>query len=322
MYYLPFSSHSNFHELEMFVASVRPAVLRCVVNFTKNSLVNVRNIKEWHNYTYVLRTMQQRGVPLLRDLYVRFETRSEDYKFACDPQNRESFMEALGLDGQDAKADDVRGYSTKTFAQQNFADRVIEHPEMMEEFRPKVPVPKPKGKDQKIDRMIKKANNQKQKAIKGKPSNPDKLVQKLHGQDFKLEDKAEESRDYIPTLGKSIEVFTKLTEENQRRSESELGDSDGHHLGYLAKSLGELEDSRGGLSLSQEGESDYESVDFEEDGECGSPDKYSDQQTTAHKQDGGQLSSEHKNHDDTGEDFYLGAVFGASLSKPTDNQPN
>ena len=51
---IPYSSHSNFQEIEQFVASVRPAVLKCVVNFHKDTFDKVGNIKYFHQYSYNL----------------------------------------------------------------------------------------------------------------------------------------------------------------------------------------------------------------------------------------------------------------------------
>lgn len=201
--------------------------------------------------------MQQRGVPLLRDLYVRFETRSADYKYACDPTNREAIIEALALEPEHKEGDDVRVYSTRTYAHQNFTDQILEHPEILDKFRPKVPVPKPKGKDQKIDRMVKKAAKEKELKKKGtKKTNPNRLVNQVLEQGDSIENQISGSRDYVPTLGKSIEVFQKISEDKERRQERNTGSFEEKSLGYEGKELS--------TSIVEEGRPEEEMEEVEE----------------------------------------------------------
>lgn len=95
---VPYSSHSNFTELEKLVCSVRPAVLRCIVGFHKEGLTgSIGDIKYYHQYSYVLRNIKQRGPPLFNEKYVSLSKASENYKQTRLIETRRKLNEILCL---------------------------------------------------------------------------------------------------------------------------------------------------------------------------------------------------------------------------------
>ena len=59
-YFVPYSSHSNFKEIEAFVASVRPSVLKCVVRESKSNLQKIGTGTSTHfnSYMFSLQSMR------------------------------------------------------------------------------------------------------------------------------------------------------------------------------------------------------------------------------------------------------------------------
>lgn len=78
-YTVPFSSHSNFNELEMFVASVRPGVIKNLNPIARDPLRKTGDIKNIVQYQYFLQNMYKRGLDYFNQKYVDPSTLSHEY---------------------------------------------------------------------------------------------------------------------------------------------------------------------------------------------------------------------------------------------------
>jgi len=96
-YIVPYSSHSNFKEIEQFVASLSPAVLKCVVRENQSSFKKIGNIKQLTSYMFTLQNLKQRGYDFLVKAYVNEKTASKNYLKYMNIAAKEELMEALGL---------------------------------------------------------------------------------------------------------------------------------------------------------------------------------------------------------------------------------
>ena len=97
-YYVPFSSHSNFNEMEKLVASIQPAVLKPVVPVKLGGLDYVGNIKHFHQYKYNLQNLKQRGLEFLKEQYTNRSRASNAYKkYAFSSENQRKLMKRLGV---------------------------------------------------------------------------------------------------------------------------------------------------------------------------------------------------------------------------------
>lgn len=185
-YKVPYSSHSNFREIEQLVASIRPAVLKCIVSLANGIIDHIRGVKYFNQYSWCLRNIKQRGQDLFIDKYVDFDARSDEYRGLQSIDAKQRIEVILGIDFSEShteKLEDTRAYSVKTFASIDDEDTKFEDG-YTREF--KKDEPKEKGKNMKIDRMVKKLNKENEKVnkkIKGttkRPIDQDKLVNNLY----------------------------------------------------------------------------------------------------------------------------------------------
>lgn len=97
-YIVPYSSHSNFKEIELFVASLRPAVLKCVVRENRSNYQKLGNIKQQFNtYMFTLQSLKQTGYDLLIKKYADIKTASPEYLSLMNPLVIAEVSEKLGL---------------------------------------------------------------------------------------------------------------------------------------------------------------------------------------------------------------------------------
>jgi len=95
---VPYSSHSNFKEIEMFVASLRPAVLKCVVRENRSNYQKLGNIKQQFNtYMFTLQSLKQTGYDLLVKKYADIKAASPEYLSLMNPHIIAEISEKLGL---------------------------------------------------------------------------------------------------------------------------------------------------------------------------------------------------------------------------------
>ncbi|KAL4481424.1 hypothetical protein ABPG72_010577 [Tetrahymena utriculariae] len=97
-YLLPYSLHSNFEELELFVRSIYPSVLNTVVrNQAKGEKIN--NITQFSAYMVTLMNLKQRGVEFFQKNYIDFSTISKNYQnLMLNSENVSKINKALGLE--------------------------------------------------------------------------------------------------------------------------------------------------------------------------------------------------------------------------------
>lgn len=95
---VPYSSHSNYEEIEQFVASLRPAVLKCVVRENRSSYQKIGNIKQQFNsYMFTLQSLKQTGYDLLVKKYTNIAAASKEYLALMNPSAMNLISEKLGL---------------------------------------------------------------------------------------------------------------------------------------------------------------------------------------------------------------------------------
>ena len=98
-YFVPYSSHSNLREIEAFVASVRPSVLKCVVRESKSNLQKIGTGTSTHfnSYMFSLQSMRQTGYELLLKKYVDIKTASKEFLSLMNPGVMTEISKRLGL---------------------------------------------------------------------------------------------------------------------------------------------------------------------------------------------------------------------------------
>jgi len=95
-YIVPYSAHSNFEEMETFVRSINPAILKCVVR-NKKSAEDVENMREFTSYMATLMHLKQKGYELFVKYYTAPTSLSEEYKTWLKPENKSQLEIELGL---------------------------------------------------------------------------------------------------------------------------------------------------------------------------------------------------------------------------------
>lgn len=76
---MPYSCHSNFVEIEKFVRSICPGVLKCVVRHWGGS-EKIYKLREFSSYMITLQHLKQRGYDFFLKNYVDKECISKEYK--------------------------------------------------------------------------------------------------------------------------------------------------------------------------------------------------------------------------------------------------
>ena len=102
-YIVPYSSHSNYREIEMWVGSIRPAVLKCVVRDNRSNHQKISNVKQFNSYMFTLQSLKQTGYELLVKKYTNLESASKHYIDLMNPQLLSHYEELLGLKITEAK---------------------------------------------------------------------------------------------------------------------------------------------------------------------------------------------------------------------------
>lgn len=96
-YIVPYSSHSNYKEIEMFVNSLRPAILKCVVREHRSNYQKINNVKQFNSYMFTLQSLRQTGYELLLKKYTSIETLSKSYLEMMNPNVMDEISKRLGL---------------------------------------------------------------------------------------------------------------------------------------------------------------------------------------------------------------------------------
>lgn len=97
-YTIPYSSHSNWDEIEQFVKAICPAKLTCVVQDSMKKTVAVTNMKDQVSYMTSLKNMKQRGYTHLANHYVDIKKLSSNYKkWAENIQEFDNLKQQLGI---------------------------------------------------------------------------------------------------------------------------------------------------------------------------------------------------------------------------------
>ena len=81
----------------MFVSSLRPSVLKCVVRENRSNYQKVNNQKQFNSYMFTLQSLKQTGYELLIKQYSDIQTASNEYMSLMNPGTREHINELLGL---------------------------------------------------------------------------------------------------------------------------------------------------------------------------------------------------------------------------------
>lgn len=112
---MPYSSHSNYKEIEMFVNSLRPAVLKCVVRENRSNYQKVNNVKQFNSYMFTLQSLKQAGYELLLKKYTSIDSASEEYLSMMKPGVMEEISKRLGLKISQTKIfeEDTRRFDAK-----------------------------------------------------------------------------------------------------------------------------------------------------------------------------------------------------------------
>lgn len=114
-YIVPYSSHSNYKEIDMFVNSLRPAVLKCVVREVRSNYQKIGNVKQFNSYMFTLQSLRQTGYELLLKKYTDVNSASLEYMDMMQPAIMDDINQKLGLKITEAKAfeEDTRRFDTQ-----------------------------------------------------------------------------------------------------------------------------------------------------------------------------------------------------------------
>jgi hypothetical protein len=106
-YVIPYSLHSNFAEIEMFVRSIQPAILNKVVPHGATGKT-VGNIRHFSSYMTSLMYLKQRGPEFFEASYRRPETLSAEYRKCMEPAEHARIRKELGLPELDTGSEEKR----------------------------------------------------------------------------------------------------------------------------------------------------------------------------------------------------------------------
>lgn len=87
----------------MWVGSIRPAVLKCVVRDNRSNHQKISNVKQFNSYMFTLQSLKQTGYELLVKKYTNLESASKHYVDLMNPQLLSHYEELLGLKITEAK---------------------------------------------------------------------------------------------------------------------------------------------------------------------------------------------------------------------------
>lgn len=102
-YIVPYSSHSNFEEIDLFVNSLRPAILKCVVRENRSHFQKLGNVKQFNSYMFTLQSLKQTGYDMLVKKYTDVTSLSPEYLNMMNPGVSNEINEKLGLKITEAK---------------------------------------------------------------------------------------------------------------------------------------------------------------------------------------------------------------------------
>lgn len=91
-----YSLHSNFSEIEMFVKSICPSILKPLVA-QKITMEKEKSLISAAGYLASLMNLKQRGTEILARQYARPEQLSEEYRQWMDPKKKAELNKELGL---------------------------------------------------------------------------------------------------------------------------------------------------------------------------------------------------------------------------------
>lgn len=167
----------------MLVASIKPAVLKCIVSRAHGTIDKIKGVNHFHHYSWCLRNIKQRGQDLFIEKYVDFESRSEEYKKHQSTEAFRSISVLLGIsEDERLEVEDRRAYDSNTLAIIDKEDTRFEDGFKLEIRKEE---PKEKGKSMRVDRMIKKQikvvkeAEKKTRGTEKRPIDQDKLVNTL-----------------------------------------------------------------------------------------------------------------------------------------------
>jgi len=95
-YYVPYSSHSNYPEIERFIKSICPGVLNKVVPH-ENRGERMFRMNSFASYMHGLAKLPQRGHKILSENYVKPEKLSDEYRYYMKPENKTAIEKELKI---------------------------------------------------------------------------------------------------------------------------------------------------------------------------------------------------------------------------------
>lgn len=86
-YVIPYSSHSNYNEIEEFVSHIRPSVIRPIVFSGNKKQLEIKNLNKNNNFMNTLRHIKQSGLEYLRNNFTDMSLMSNEYKYFFNNNN-------------------------------------------------------------------------------------------------------------------------------------------------------------------------------------------------------------------------------------------